>query len=426
MDHEMKQTPMHGRHLALGANMGCFAGYDMPMWYKRGAREEHLAVLATAGLFDTSHMAVIDVTGEKAFDLLQTCFSRDLGKIHPQPQISPATSRCAYGVFLNDRGGVIDDAIVYPMSSSRYLVVVNAGNGFSICSHLQAHSLDAGLAINDLTGLTGKLDIQGPLSGRILAAAGAFDHMAEPIMAYFSFQGDFKENPIGPRIQGKPILLSRTGYTGEFGFEIIAENADILEIWDYLMVVGESYGMLPCGLAARDSLRAGALLPLSHQDIGDWIFLNHPWTMALPFNSSRTGFTKDFVGGKALLENLGTCQSFTYPFAGFDLRKVSVDRMPQVIEGDGRQVGKVLTCVTDMGIGRHQGRIVSVTDPDVTKNFTVKGLSCGFLMADTALNAGDCVTLDDGSRKIEVEIRTDIRPCKTASASMKAMMSFDE
>jgi aminomethyltransferase len=143
-------------------------------------------------------------------------------------------------------------------------------------------------------------------------------------MIYFKFKGRFDMDidaaePVYFN-DGTPVLISRTGYTGEFGFEIFMAPERMVAIWETILDAGKSFGVIPCGLAARDSLRAGAVLPLSHQDIGAWPYINHPWKFSLPFDDEQKQFTKKFLGDSALL-NLKNPE-YTYPFAGFDLRKV--------------------------------------------------------------------------------------------------------
>ncbi|MEA1971150.1 MAG: aminomethyl transferase family protein, partial [Thermodesulfobacteriota bacterium] len=175
-----------------------------------------------------------------------------------------------------------------------------------------------------------------------------------------------------------------------------------------------------CGLAARDSLRAGAVLPLSHQDIGPWPFINNPWSFALPFNDDQTGFTKKFTGDEALIniEEPG----YTYPFAGFDLRKVSPGDSTVVTDSGDVEIGVVLTCVTDMAIGRIDEKIYSITSPDRPDEFNPKGLSCGFVKVTKKLSGGDTVKLNDGRRTIKVVIVDDIRPDRTARRAIKNML----
>ena len=420
MEKKIKQTPLHGWHRIEGANMGLFANYEMPLWYPKGAKEEHLAVIRHAGLFDTSHMAFLLVKGEAALPLLQKTFSRDLTS--GSSGFFPLTGKCFYGLFLTDGGWVLDDAILYGISFDEYLVVVNAGNGAVICDHLKMYGQGSPVQITDLTGQLGKIDIQGPASGRILHTLGAFTGVEIKKIHYFTFVGHFQKGKSSTFIHDIPVLLSRTGYTGEFGFEIIASVDGVLQLWEEIVQKGKKWNLLPCGLAARDSLRTGALLPLSHQDIGPFLFLNNPWTFALPLDAEKKGFTKDFIGGDALLREFSTHPYHTYPFVGFDLRKVQTAKSPVVVAGDGKKIGTVLTCVTDIALERYGGTIVNHGRQESLSGSAVKGLSCGFLRTESPLSCRDKVTIDDGIRKIDVEIVNDIRPLRTARADILKMV----
>jgi aminomethyltransferase len=165
-------------------------------------------------------------------------------------------------------------------------------------------------------------------------------------------------------------------------------------------------------LASRDSLRTGAVLPLSHQDIGPWPFVRHPWEFALPYHPDKKAFTKTFIGDRALLA--ATDVPFTFAFVGSDLRKVSAGTDTRVWDRDGKNIGHVLTCATDVGIGHHDGRIYSITSPGKPESFQPKGLSCGFLRVEKELHPGEAVELVDRRRKISVKITGDIRPHRTA------------
>ncbi len=244
-------------------------------------------------------------------------------------------------------------------------------------------------------------------------------------MPYFSFKGHFDgRSPLADAVRlndGTPLLLSRTGYTGEFGFEIFLDPARLVTLWETIMALGASSGLVACGLAARDSLRAGALLPLSHQDIGPWPFLNNPWHFALPYSSDRTGFTKAFIGAEALLDI--AVPEYTHAYAGFDLRKVSTHDPAVVVDSDGAEIGTVLTCATDMGIDRAGDRIFSITSPDKPDNFKPRGLCCGFLKVRKELQKGETVQLKDNKRSVKVMITDDIRPDRTARRALKDMIN---
>ena len=418
MNETGKKTQLYDWHVQQGANMARFGQYDMPLWYRAGAKSEHLSVITASGLFDTSHMCSIMVEGADARSLLQHCFSKDMQHCLGKQKLPLADGRSVYGVFLADNGTVIDDAIVFQLSDRLYMVVVNSGMGPAISAHLrdQNDSRGGSVEISDRSDALGKLDVQGPASAKILGKVLIDADRVFTQMPYFSFKGHFDPaSPLSENVKlsdGVPILLSRTGYTGEFGFEIFVAPEHFIATWQQILAAGQDHGLLPCGLAARDSLRAGAVLPLSHQDIGPWLFINNPWEFALPFNADRSGFTKSFVGADALLRPED--ESHTYPFAGNDLRKVSTHDSTAVVDFNGETIGTVLTCATDMAIGRHEGRIFSIASADKPAGFVPRGLCCGFVKVDRPLPPGTAVGIKDGRRSIEVEIVTDIRPARTA------------
>jgi aminomethyltransferase len=414
-----KKTVLHDFHLKAGANMALFGNYDMPLWYKTGAKAEHLAVIQAAGIFDTSHMASVSMSGKGARELLQRCFSKDLNHCIGAAKTALVDGRCAYGLFLAEDGTVIDDAIVSQLGADSFLVVVNAGMGGVITEHLRVNS-EGQTLIEDLTDKVGKMDLQGPDSARILQKLIKDPQDVLSNFPYFSFKGGFGHLSTDREVKLKddtPLLLSRTGYTGEFGFEMFVDIADLTRLWEQLLQAGEKFGLIPCGLAARDSLRAGAVLPLSHQDIGSWPFANTPWSFALPLGEDGNGFTKDFIGYDALAE--GDWEKYTLPFAGFDPRKIAAGESACVMDQSEEEIGTILTCTTDMAIGRVDGEIQSVAGND---DYQPKGLCCGFVLLDRHCNDGELVYLTDGKRKVKVEIRRDVRPGRTARRSIASML----
>ncbi|MBW2100827.1 MAG: aminomethyl transferase family protein, partial [Deltaproteobacteria bacterium] len=332
--------------------------------------------------------------------------------------------KCIYGVYLDESGHVIDDAILYRIDEKNYITVVNSGMGGQIAAHLVKYADDLKVEISDLTEKTGKLDIQGPLAGKILRNVLKDPETVLENFRFFTLKGHFDtESPLSDTVRladGTPVLLSRTGYTGEFGFEVFMDPVHLVKTWEMILEAGKPFGLIPCGLAARDSLRTGALLPLSHQDIGSWPFIHNPWCFALPYTADQTGFTKTFVGDQALLsvEN----PEYTYAFAGYDLRKISVSDGAVVLDTGEKKIGTVLTCVTDMAIGRYKDRIYSITSPDKPENFVPKGLSCGFVKVKSKIVPGRTVYLKDNRRKIKVAIVEDIRPDRTAMRPIREMI----
>lgn len=418
-----RTTPLHAWHRSNGANMASFGGYDMPLWYS-SVKDEHLAVLTASGLFDTSHMACIALKGPEARPLLQLCFSRDLRACLGKEGQPLVPGRSVYGVFLDEQAHVLDDAIISQLNENEYLVVVNSGMGPRLTEHLLSHRQGKSCEIHDLTDSVAKIDLQGPKAATIMASLLKSPDQVLSHLPYFSFKGHFDPNHPGASgvrlVDGTSVMLSRSGYTGELGFEIFLQPLLLVKTWDMILKAGQSAGLIPCGLASRDSLRTGAVLPLSHQDIGDWPFINNPWTFALPFNAQQSGFTKEFVGGQALLNQDNP--EFTLPFVGQNLRKVTVSEQSAVLGDDGQPIGTILTCATDMGIGWHEGRIVSIASPDRPEGFTPRGLACGFVKVSRRLQSGDRIELTDGKRTIPATITRDIRPDRTARRSLSDML----
>ncbi|MGE4519599.1 MAG: aminomethyltransferase family protein [Desulfobacteraceae bacterium] len=422
----VKKTRLNSRHHEMGANMAEFGGYEMPLWYKTGAKDEHLAVLRAAGIFDTSHMAFVELRGGDALALLQKTFSKDLNACIGPNKLPIADKRCVYGVFLNEEGHVIDDAIVYKFADDNYSIVVNAGMGKDIADHLENYKGGLDVKITDYTDNLGKFDVQGPLSGIIVKSVINNPKEVFDVFPYFSHKGHFDKSLVNSaevtlKNSNIPILLSRTGYTGEFGFEIFVDPEFFEEVWDLFIEAGRIYELTPCGLASRDSLRAGACLPLSHQDIGHWPYLNHPWEFTLPFTEDKKGFAKEFVGSSALLNS--DYNYHTYAFAGSDLRKVNADEAVVVDENDN-EIGKVLTCATDVGADWADGKIFSISSPPDSgkpSDFRPKGIRCGFVCVDRKLNIGDKVYLKAKKRKLDAVIVNDVRPHRTARKKITSM-----
>ena len=424
MADQPRMTPLHAWHQAADATMGDFSGWTMPLWYTTGAVAEHRVVITRAGIFDTSDMDVVTVDGPDAFALLQLCFTRDLRQCVGRSRDPLTAGRCVYGAFLNNFGDVIDDAILYFLQQGEYVVAVNAGMGEKVAEHLSSHAQGTETRIKSLRNKVGKIDLQGPMSARILLQVLQEAERVLGGLEYFTFRGHFDSlSPLAHvrLLDGTALLLSRTGYTGEFGFELLAESTHIVRVWETILAAGRDYGLIPCGLAARDSLRAGAVLPLSHQDIGPWPFINHPWSFALPWNEMKTAFTKPFVGDRVL--NLREDAEHTYAFVGYDPRKTLPQDRPVVRDVQGRAIGIVLTCVADMAIDRVGNRIVSIASPEKPENFKPRGLSCGFVRVNMKLKAGDTLELVDARRTLKVTIADDIRPHRTAHRPMAEMMA---
>lgn len=273
---DLYRTPLYFAHLRLGARMVPFAGWLMPLHYPTGILQEHHAVRQSAGLFDLSHMGRLWLRGARALDLVRYCLSRDL----------PATGRAGYALLCREDGGILDDLVAYPLSSDEVLLVVNAANRAKDLAWLTRQRDTLGLAVDiaDETSNSALLGIQGPRAQAVLQALGP-ENLDE--MLGFSFQRT--------TLAGHPVLLSRTGYTGEDGFEALAEASASEALWEALLS-GASQAM-PCGLGARDTLRTEAAMPLYGHEIDE---ATNPYEAGLG-GTVQLG-RADFAGRSALLE----------------------------------------------------------------------------------------------------------------------------
>ena len=263
MQETLRRTPLHDRHVALGARMVPFAGWEMPVQYE-GVIQEHRAVREDAGVFDVSHMGELEVEGPRATELLQSLLSNDLSRIEP--------GGAQYTLLTNERGGIVDDLIVYRLDPFRYLLIVNASNRDQDYAWLKEREVP-GSDVRDVSEEYGLIAVQGP---RALERLGL-----DPAPPF-----SFAEGEVG----GVTCMVNRTGYTGEQGVELMVMADDAEELWDAVL----ERGVTPCGLGARDSLRLEVCYPLHGNDIGpdtDAISAGLGWVCALE---------KDFTGVEEL------------------------------------------------------------------------------------------------------------------------------
>lgn len=240
----MLDTPLKTEHLRLRARMVPFAGWTMPVQYPEGIRQEHEHTRTRASVFDTCHMSEFRISGPGAVSGLDRLMARST-----EDQLQGS---CRYNFLMNERGGVLDDLILYRVGEDEFLVVGNAGTRTSDLVWFK-ESLPGSVKILDETMSTGKIDLQGPLSAEVFKNAGL---ESDTLPGYFRWKW--------VTLFGQKALLSRTGYTGELGFEIYIPWARTPEIWTRLL---EQPGVLPAGLGARDTLRLEAGLPLYGQDM---------------------------------------------------------------------------------------------------------------------------------------------------------------
>ena len=265
-----ERTPLYNRHRALGGRMVAFAGWELPQQYA-SIREEHLAVRTAAGLFDLSHMGRLEVTGERAAEYLQQLVTNDVNRL--------GAGQALYTLMCNDEGGILDDLVVYRQEAA-FTVVVNASNRQADLDWMRAHAPD-GVQVEDRTRDISLLALQGPRAEEIIPAQVAQ-------IAYFGFaDGD---------LGGIPAMISRTGYTGEDGFEIFVASDAAEAAWDRLLKAGEAKGIRPCGLGARDACRLEAGLRLYGNDMDS---STTPYEAGLGW-TVKLNKTGEFIGKQAL------------------------------------------------------------------------------------------------------------------------------
>jgi aminomethyltransferase len=241
----VKRTPLYSRHVALGARMVQFGGWEMPVWYA-GIVAEHTAVRTQVGLFDVSHMGEFVVHGPGALAFLRRVLTNDAADL--------AINEAQYTLIPNAEGGTVDDLLLYRLGEDVFLLVVNAGNIDGDRTWLLAQLADelgGTVALDDRSSDTGLLAVQGPRAEALLAPLTELDLAGLP---YYHFDR--------AALAGVQAMVSRTGYTGEDGFEIMAASKDVGAIWDALVTAGAPFGLTLCGLGARDSLRLEAAMPL--------------------------------------------------------------------------------------------------------------------------------------------------------------------
>jgi len=308
----LRRTPLFERHVALGARMVPFAGWEMPVQYT-GVIPEHVAVRTGCGVFDVSHMGEVHVEGPRAHDFLQSVLSNDLDHV--------GDGGAQYTLLTNERGGIVDDLIAYRLSPHRYLLVVNAGNTAAAYAWLKDRE-PRGVEVTDVSADYALLAVQGPdaLERLELAPARPFTHA----MAEFG---------------GVETMVCRTGYTGERGVELMCMPEDAAGLWDVVL----ERGAAPCGLGARDTLRLEVCYPLHGNDITeetDAISAGLGWTCAL---------AKEFTGVGVLrsVKEEGPERSLV----AFAMEEKAVPRQGMTIAGGGIVTSGTHSPTLDVGIG---------------------------------------------------------------------------
>jgi aminomethyltransferase len=308
----LRRTPLYEHHVALGARMVPFAGWEMPVQYD-GVIPEHVAVREDAGAFDVSHMGEIDVEGPRAAELLDSLLSNDLSRIGP--------GQAQYTLLTNERGGIVDDLIVYQLDRCRFLLIVNASNADADFEWIREREL-RGSDVRDVSGEYGLIAVQGP---RSLDRLGLDDAPA------FTFSER--------EIDGIACMVNRTGYTGEKGVELMVMAEEAGDLWERVL----ARGVKPCGLGARDTLRLEVCYPLHGNDISpdtDAISAGLGWVCALD---------RDFTGADELrrIKERGPEQRLV----AFVMEERAIPRQGMPIAEGGEVTSGTHSPMLDRGIG---------------------------------------------------------------------------
>jgi aminomethyltransferase len=325
----MKETALAQTHVALGAKMVPFAGYNMPVSYE-GVNAEHQTVRESVGVFDVSHMGEFLVEGPNALELIQKVCSNDASKLE--------VGRAQYSCLPNETGGIVDDLIVYRVKEETYLLVVNASNIEKDWKHISKYNGEIGAEMRNLSDDYSLLAIQGPRAAEAMQSLSSVDLKSIPF--YHFVVGDFAGIP--------HVIISATGYTGSGGFEIYCKNAEVQQVWDRVLEAGKDYGIKPIGLAARDTLRLEMGYCLYGNDIDD---TTSPLEAGLGW---VTKFSKEFVNSKALQQQKEA--GLTRKLVGFELLEKGIPRKDyEITDADGHSMGRVTSGTMSPSLGKGIG-----------------------------------------------------------------------
>jgi len=326
----MKKTPLYERHLALGATMTEFGGWTMPVQYS-GVIDEHRNTRTFACIFDVCHMGEIEVRGPQALDLLQRVMSRNLA--------AQQIGEMKLSAITNQKGGIIDDVTVYKRGEEHYMVVTNAATREGDLEWILKAKKDKGFEkayVADHSDTTGKIDIQGPVAQKILS------EIVERDLGALRFY-----HAMDTRVAGMPALVSRSGYTGEDGFEVYTEAARIGEIWDLLLHVGDPHGLKPAGLGARDTLRLEAGMMLFGSEMCQTVT---PYEVVYGW---ITDLDKEFIGRDALKKQKE--DGVRKKLVGFELTDRGIARHGYPVYSGGEKIGEVTSGTFSPTLGKAIG-----------------------------------------------------------------------
>ena len=321
MEENLIKTCLHDRHVKQGALMSPFGGFDMPIQYV-GITEEHNSVRQNVGVFDVSHMGEVRISGPDAYKYVSHIFVNDVTGA-PDGQIF-------YGMMCYENGGTVDDLLVYKVNDNEYFLVINASNIAKDVDWIKKNAEGFDVKIENQSDYYGEVAVQGPKAEETIEKVLGLN--VKDIQFY-----NFKTFTIG----GEEIIVSRTGYTGEDGFEIYGSHSYIREVWDKLMAAG----VQACGLGCRDTLRFEVGLPLYGDELSPEI---------TPIEASLSMFVKldkpEFIGKEALLKQ--KTEGVTKRIVGLELEGNAIPRHGYPVEVEGKQIGEVTTGYRSISTGK--------------------------------------------------------------------------
>ena len=350
----MPEVALHGAHLSLGAKMGPFGGWDMPIEYTAGTVAEHGAVRTGVGIFDVSHMGKVRILGPGASEFANRVFTNDIDRIAP--------GQAQYSMLCNESGGIIDDLIVYLVGPDEVRFIPNAGNATTVVNYL-LEIVPAGITIENNHLTQGIVAVQGPKSSSLLNLLG-FATECDYMEFVDAIWNDFK------------VSICRTGYTGEPGFELVIDNAGLVKLWNELLSVGAQFGILPCGLGARDTLRTEMGYVLHGQDI----------SAEISPVQARTGWAvgwskPSFAGRDALLAE----------------KAAGASRLAGGLLAVGKGIPR-----SHMSIKNSAGEVVGETTSGTFSPTLQKGIALALLAPSVSI--GDTLFVDVRGRDLEVVV----------------------
>lgn len=348
------KTPLYDLHVAAGGKMVLFAGYLLPVQYGTGVIQEHMAVRQKMGLFDVSHMGEVRFEGPDALKNLNHMMTNDFSGM--------GIGQVRYSPMLSDEGGILDDLIVYRLGEEKYMVVVNAANREKDVLWMKAHRF-GDCAVADVSETIAQVALQGPGAKALIASLTPAEQIPQK---YYWFTESVD-------VGGIDCLLSRTGYTGEFGYELYVQNEDAPALWTLLIEKGRDAGLIPCGLGARDTLRLEAAMPLYGHEMDEGV---SPLETGL--NWAVKAETHDFIGKEAML-----AKGAPRARVGLKATGKGILREHQAVYRDGKPIGQTTS-----------GTLLPFV-----------GVACAMALVDSgSVQPGDVVEVDVRGRMVTAEV----------------------